>query len=824
MSSYRSHIAAPSRVFDHLYDSNYTTSDQKDIYKENCIALTRSAPILVYPVFRSMFSEANYEHRNCYAYQRNVLPTKCPEIGDISDNKQRLSVTGGDRTRFFSNPISNIKTINVGLMADESFESVDDNQTVKYKTTAIQTTFRESSAQTKPWLPKACLMDEHMDMPEVIFVTDLLESISYPGLREVEIIERARKRRNWELALPPIKIAEEIPTRVAAIEAFEFEEWMAREKDINECQQARLKLVADLIAKREKKHQLGTNVKLENSRKRIIDERKLKKDILIRNYQRNMRKLDLSQKKNGIIKVKKDDPVLAHYDRKMDYVLPKIRLDALSKRKNMIEYTNEFEDRFNSIEKENAALGDLQKYLKPKRDLWLPKEGCKEVEKGVWSETYLKKLHESLKQFRRKKYVKRKLPKYLIYDESAIRTERNNLPAPLNSTDKEFDKNYQNIIRVQKNIKGRAIQNMLNNGMRKYHDVIEEIKKTHSIAAVKKLFPKEFTEQIDNQELFLNQYKRIEDALKNDEKLQEELKKVESKDAGNLLSFLEKELQRLEGEKRAHALYLLAERERYSRQAISMGTTEYEEQFRNDAITLYLENILLDGVNRIADDESREYIRQVARKIDRKASKTVTFDEEKEYISKESNNVELKVESIPDQKVVIELLKENMVPKILDRIKNEQLVIQQRKYLMEAHQSLYSQEVEELTEDEEVKMCAEILDGIIEESTKNLEAFFKTDSPDSTDILAGRIVDSVINDIMSSNFDYSTTSTEQSSSSCYDGDESEKTTSFNSQSSTEILANKIVKNIINDVMEHFSSTSSEQYSSQESSQCSSSMK
>lgn len=58
-----------------------------------------------------------------------------------------------------------------------------------------------------------------------------------------------------------------------------------------------------------------------------------------------MRKLDLSQKKNGIIKVKKDDPVLAHYDRKMDYALPKIRLDAISKRKNMIEYTNEFEDR-----------------------------------------------------------------------------------------------------------------------------------------------------------------------------------------------------------------------------------------------------------------------------------------------------------------------------------------------------------------------------------------------------------------------------------------------------------------------------------------------
>lgn len=395
----------------------------------------------------------------------------------------------------------------------------------------------------------------------------------------------------------------------------------------------------------------------------------------------------------------------------------------------------------------------------------------------------------------------------------------------MNSIDKEFDRNYQNIICVQKNIKGRAIQNMLNSGMSKYHDVIEEIKKTHTIVAVKKLFPKEFAQQIDNQEMILNQYKRIEDALKNDEKLQVELKKIESKDAGNLLCFLEKELLMLEGEKRAHALYLLAERERYSRQAISMGTTEIEEQFKNDAITLYLENILLDGFNRIADDESREHIRKVAKKIDRKASKTVTFDEEKEYNSKVSNNEVLGVESIPDQKVVMELLKENMVPKILDRIKNEQLVTQQRKFLMEAHQSLYSQEVEELTVNEKVDICTEILNEIIEESTN---AYYKTDSPDSADILAERIVNNIINDIMNNSFDYSTTSTVHSLSSyvtsCYDGDESEKTTSFNSQSSTEILADKIVKSIINDIMEHFSTTSSELYSSGGSSQCSSSMK
>lgn len=55
------------------------------------------------------------------------------------------------------------------------------------------------------------------------------------------------------------------------------------------------------------------------------------------------------------------------------------------------------------LEKDNSGLGDLQKYLKSnKRDLWLPKEQTKEVERGIWSENYLKKLHETLKVTRAK--------------------------------------------------------------------------------------------------------------------------------------------------------------------------------------------------------------------------------------------------------------------------------------------------------------------------------------------------------------------------------------------------------------------------------------
>ena len=55
-----------------------------------------------------------------------------------------------------------------------------------------------------------------------------------------------------------------------------------------------------------------------------------------------MRKLDLAQRKVSS-NYKKDDPVIAHYDKKVDFTLPKIRLDMINKKRANIEYTNEFE-------------------------------------------------------------------------------------------------------------------------------------------------------------------------------------------------------------------------------------------------------------------------------------------------------------------------------------------------------------------------------------------------------------------------------------------------------------------------------------------------
>lgn len=431
----------------------------------------------------------------------------------------------------------------------------------------------------------------------------------------------------------------------------------------------------------------------------------------------------------------------------------------------------------------------------------------------IFIELKLKRFHK-FQQFRRKKYAKRKLPKCLVYDESA--STDCPMSALTQAPDSQTDETYQNTVCIQKTIKGRAIQSMLLKGMAKFHDVIEETKETHSIAAIRKLFPKEFSQQIDNQEQILDEYRRVEEALKNDEKLQQELKKVESKDAGNLLNFLEKELHRLEGEKRAHALYLLAERERYSRQAASMGKTEFEEQFRSDAITLYLENILIEGVHRAADDNSREYIRKVAKQIDRKASKSVTFDEEVDQFSDESNTENVsesscKADEIPDQKIVLELLKDNMMPQIMDRIKNEHLLAQQKKFLMLAHQDLFKEEFEEAKLELERIMCIEILNDYIELATADYPSpaeSIESHASKEAEVLAAQIVKQILNEMIESNFEFSPSSTEHSSSNgSYDGDYSNVQSTSDADSTTDVLANQVVQSILNEILENsFSST------------------
>ena len=276
--TYKSHIAGAGRVFDHLYDPIYTTS-ASNLRRENYKSLSKSAHLHVCPIFRTMFTELIRERRNYYFSQRNPLP---------------YSSEGAVEAKFLCDRAINTNNylLNPKIINEYPFLLVHVYPEQKTsRSIECQTTYRESSAQTDPWLPEARVRDGVRKVPEIAIVGQIIKPITDPNLYEVETIERARKRREWEQNLPMISSTNDIPKRLLALESFEYEDLMTREKFINETQEERLKIVLKLIEKRQEHNHEATNIKLENSHKRIAKELKKQKSQLSVSYQRKMRML-----------------------------------------------------------------------------------------------------------------------------------------------------------------------------------------------------------------------------------------------------------------------------------------------------------------------------------------------------------------------------------------------------------------------------------------------------------------------------------------------------------------------------------------------------
>ena len=351
----------------------------------------------IFPVYQTMFSELSRCSRHQYVMHQNPLP-HAPEIQIAAcDNIQTEivnieNIRGVNRAKFFSNPTSNVKTINVMLVADEDDFDYEESKIPKFKDTASQTIYRESSAQTVPWMPPAILRDSDFETSEIVHVADLLKEDTYPGIDEVEIVQRARKKRNWEYSL---SIHDEWEKQRLVLEIFEWEEWVAREKQIDQYQFLRLQLVQKLMEKREKEHNKLTELKMENSKNRITDQRNHALEKLKLEHERNLRKL-AKKHHETLERWKRYDPL-----EKTKQAINNNLANGMKVKKagrHLYKYNPKLiEKSIQKLEKKTLVAHKFRG-LEPRRpELWKPKEVCQEFQKGFWSDIYLRKLHESLK-------------------------------------------------------------------------------------------------------------------------------------------------------------------------------------------------------------------------------------------------------------------------------------------------------------------------------------------------------------------------------------------------------------------------------------------
>jgi len=125
-------------------------------------------------------------------------------------------------------------------------------------TTATQSDYRESEAQTAPYAPdyqipaapstKQQYLTVARHLPEGVPEVLTLQHLKYtnglpPGLAEVEMLEKARLKRAYEASLPPLHDAARLPLRQRMMEEWENAEWEAREQEIKSVQDERLEVL-----------------------------------------------------------------------------------------------------------------------------------------------------------------------------------------------------------------------------------------------------------------------------------------------------------------------------------------------------------------------------------------------------------------------------------------------------------------------------------------------------------------------------------------------------------------------------------------------------
>ncbi|KAH8249118.1 hypothetical protein KR032_006138 [Drosophila birchii] len=453
-----------------------------------------------------------------------------------------------------------------------------------------QTLYRESSAQTLAYLPEFSTIEANTK--ELFILPSIMPSDKPPGLYEVEVLERSRRRWAFyeavKLNRKKFQISEKelrFGKYKSAIEAFEWEQWIEREEYIQECQMMRLQILIKMFDKREREMHAASKTRIEWACERIEERRQ---EALLKNeitYERGIRRLNIKMQR----KWKKETPLEALGNPCSDYCAPKTRFGMDPARRHFNSATGQraFDLRMDELEKQVSA-GRLKCPFKKLNQLARPKEQVAEAERNICNENTLQGLYNSLLLLRQAGEVERKSPKCMKVKFKHTRERESEL------------------------------------GYMAYHT----LNKDHKTQGQR---PKDLGQRTVRKERLYHEQKasiiwRDVDAVY----MQDMISSYEASAIGLLMQFLWEETVRLQQERNLHFITLLAQKERCRREALESGLRQnenelrmlYEEIFQNsvrisNSVTdQYISSILTDDVDSIAGLEASDSVIQLAKQID----------------------------------------------------------------------------------------------------------------------------------------------------------------------------------------------------------------
>ncbi|XP_017116503.1 uncharacterized protein LOC108138671 [Drosophila elegans] len=462
---------------------------------------------------------------------------------------------------------------------------------------ATQTLYRESSAQTLAFLPEV-QNRERNETVELFSLAKLLPGDKPPGLHEVELLERSRRRWNFKKALKAnlqrlLNEARQVSMQkeyTEILEAFEWEHWIQREEDIQECQMMRLEIVIKMFDKREKEMHAASKSRIEKTfegiqKRRLADLHKNEVE-----YQRGMRRIGIQLAKTSR-KWEKQSPMQALGSRCSEFYGPLTRHGVDPARRSFESSTGRkaFDMRIDDLEK-RVNMRNVQCPFSKLKEWSKPKEYDREYERNFCNDGNLQRLYESLKTLR---------------------------------TQADMSKDSPNCLKTRLRIEHRAPSTDSSDSYHSYNMLARKTRMTEYSRATSKVKSKVASKVAPKAD-------RQRDSLRGRQDLENLICSYEGSYIGSLMQFLSNEMQRLKEQRKLHFFSILAQKERWRREAAEAGLRQkenamrlmYEEMFQfcnvvhGETAQKYADNIFTTDINHMMEDEAAETVAEMAKQID----------------------------------------------------------------------------------------------------------------------------------------------------------------------------------------------------------------
>eukprot|EP00802_Teleaulax_amphioxeia_P010321 Tamp_10347.p1 GENE.Tamp_10347~~Tamp_10347.p1 ORF type:complete len:648 (+),score=223.68 Tamp_10347:95-2038(+) len=582
------------------------------------------------------------------------------------------AVSGGNRFKYFRTPaVPTLRTV-----PPEVLLSVDNTQNVAApvileapepasKTVATQSDYRDSEAQTDPFTPDYIAPDPDGPQPELPQLMKLTWGRGLPaGVAEVEMIERARKRRAFEASLPDI--SEDAETWKSMMEMQQLEEMARREAEIQSLQEQRLAVIRAALEARDQETRFVNEQRMEELKERQAAAVESHAAKVHHQRIRQLRKIAKSRQLVGRAREALKRDIISDYANFGSKTYAPIKREGLHADRDAEKFeanilqTMTYRD---LVELEDSLPRSLTS-VHITRPRMSKHKSAADARKAREMQAHLDRMSATIA-------AKHKPPAVEEEDELAeyrkapvvVRPPTPELRAPV----AENDEKRLAVIFMERLLRGRAVQSDMMAAKEKRLQLIEELRTVETM--------EDLSEEQQRDAVKAHQQQLIAGHIAS----------AVGREVGQQLDYLTQELVRFKEERRINAMVLLAERQRSMREAEEKGKREEEEmrratqdemyrqimQVHQGTVDTFLESILTQSV----DETSRK---QAMMEANAKASFLNTLVDD------------LETSDVSDADVVKDLVSSFLLPEVSRSDLRSQVKADQQRLVKAAHEELVS--------------------------------------------------------------------------------------------------------------------------------------